>query len=136
MTLFRLLEHHLKFGGVKAALTFIKKARVEFLLLLAASPGTPQRRLQTLRVRNFLGESVARVALKATHAKPESLDSVRVVLTALTLLRSFHLPVKVDLSTITADSQRVDTGSWKDSLSPFWKEMKERFRMPGRRSSY
>jgi len=45
------------------------------------------------------------------------------VLTALSALRSFHLPVKVDVSQITNPSSSTDFGSWKKWIGPFWSDL-------------
>jgi len=46
------------------------------------------------------------------------------VLTALTSLRSFHLPVEMDLASVTGPSTRSDPGSWGPLIASFWRSIR------------
>lgn len=51
------------------------------------------------------------------------------VLTALTCLRGFHLPVKVDVASITGPSTQTDLGSWQPAVPLFWEAVRARTRL-------
>lgn len=71
----------------------------------------------------MLGQGASQVVLK------KEAPVIRFVLTALTSLRSLHLPVKVDLGPITDPSTATDLGSWRATIPSFWGAVRSRTRL-------
>lgn len=81
--------------GAPGAILWIKRRRSEYLGYLASDPSSKQGRRFRNRLISQFGRSQARVLLKRRA------PVIRMVLTALTSLRSLSLPVRVDLTTVT-----------------------------------
>lgn len=118
------LETQLRCQGLPGAIAFCKRRRQEILGFLAAEPGTPQERRYRLKLISAWGRSGAAVVLK------KEASSLRMVLTVCTALRSFRLPVRVDLGPITRPGVILDGVIPRDAVRAFWRELRRRFRVP------
>jgi len=105
--------------GVKSSIGWIRKVRYEYLRYLASPVGSPQEIRLAQRLRRVFGYRGAAVVLQ------KSSPVIRMVLTALTALRGFHLPAVVDTTSIRAPSTRTDLNSWVSRVPSFWKVLKK-----------
>jgi hypothetical protein len=110
--------------GLKGAIPWIKLQRNRYLQYLAASPGSLEERKLQRKLRHVWTHRGAAALLK--KSPPE----IRMVLTALTALRSFTLPVVVDVGPIVSPSSQTDCGSWKQWVGPFWDLLSSLRRVP------
>jgi hypothetical protein len=92
--------------GVAGALPWIKGVRSGYIRYLSCPLGSPQEVKHANWLVRVWGRRGAAVVLK------KSPPVIRMVLTALTALRGFTLPVKVDVVPITGPSTASDFDSW------------------------
>jgi hypothetical protein len=114
--------------GAPGAILWIKRRRADYLGFLASDPLSPQGRRFRNRLISHFGRSQARVLLKR---RP---PVIRMVLTALTSLRSLSLPVRVDLKTVTGPFTGTNTIPWAEYVPSFWKELRRGGKVPSARS--
>lgn len=117
-------EKVLRHQGVKGAILFAKRRRQEYLKYLSVPPGSPEERKYRLKLISAWGQRGAEVVLK------KEAPNIRMVLTACTSLRSFRLPVKVDLSTVVDPGISLDLSPMKDTVRLFWGQLCGRFHVP------
>lgn len=110
--------------GVAGSLIWIKSRRQQYLHYLSAPAGSEAEIRLRRSLKDAWGHRAAAVVLK------KEAPVIRMVLTALTALRSFHLPVVVDVSSIVNQSTATDTGSWLPFVARFWQVMKRSRRVP------
>jgi len=100
--------------GPPGAIAWIKRRRSEYLNFLASPPGSREERAFRNKLITHFGRGAsARVLLK------KEAPNIRMVLTALTALRSFTLPVKVDVSSVVGPSTGTGSTSWKSFVGKF-----------------
>jgi hypothetical protein len=114
--------------GSRGAILWIKRRRAEYLGYLASDPSSSQGRRFRNRLISQFGRSQARVLLKRRA------PVIRMVLTALTSLRSLSLPVRVDLTTVTDPFTGTHQIPWADYVSSFWSELRRGGKVPAARS--
>jgi hypothetical protein len=110
--------------GVPGALAWVKRRRRDYLSFLSSDPLTAEGKKFRNRIISHFGRSQARVLLK------RSPPVIRMVLTALTSLRSFTLPVRVDTTSVTSPFSGTSTFSWTPYVSSFWKVLKRSGKVP------
>lgn len=110
--------------GAPGAILWIKRRRAEYLGYLASDPSSKQGRRFRNRLISQFGRSQARVLLKRRA------PVIRMVLTALTSLRSLSLPVRVDLTTVTNPFTGTHQIPWADYVRPFWAELRRGGKVP------
>lgn len=118
------IEKVIRCQGVAGSLIWIKSRRVSYLQYLSTLPGSSEEAKLRLKLKRIWGHRGAAVLLKRDPT------TIRMVLTALTALRGFHLPVKVDVSNISDPFKGTDLGSWKPWVEPFWSLLKKLNRVP------
>lgn len=120
----RRLETQLRCQGLKGSIAYCKRRRQEILGYLAAEPNSPKERQYRLKLISAWGHSGAAVVLK------KEVSSLRMILTVCTALRSFRLPVRVDLKPITSPGVILDGVVSPGAITAFWRELRRRFRVP------
>jgi len=100
--LLRKISKTLRCGGVRQGIEMIKSRRQRYLQYLGSTPGSPEEGRLRLRMTRVWGHKAAAVLLKREP------PVIRMVLTVFTALRSFHLPVEVDVTSITGPSKVKD----------------------------
>lgn len=118
------IERVIRCQGVKGSLIWIKSRRTSYLQYLSTTPGSSEESKLRLKLKRVWGHRAAAVLLKRDP------PTIRMVLTAFTALRGFHLPVKVDVTSITGQFTGTDLGSWKPWVDPFWNLLKKLHRVP------
>lgn len=113
-----------KTQGIPGSIAWIKRRRQEYLKFLSLPTGSPEAKPFRNRLINHFGRSQARVLLK------KRAPVIRMVLTALTSLRSFTQPVKVDISSVIGPFIGTDTSSWKPFVTRFWQVLKRSGKVP------
>lgn len=123
-TFLRRIEVQLRCQGLSGAIAYCKRRRQEVLGYLSAEPGSPQERKYRLKLIHAWGRSGAELVLQRDPSK------IRMVLTVCSSLRSFRLPVRVDLSPITNPGPNRE--EWVDpgAVKLFWEQLRRRFRVP------
>lgn len=97
--------------------------------MLAATPGSIEERQYRRRIRSKWGGAQARVLLRRRPG------DIRVVLTALTTLRSFTLRPTLDLSSITLPFTGTDRFRWVEYVPKFWRTLKSLGQVPNPRKA-
>jgi hypothetical protein len=118
------LERVIRHMGLKGAMKWIKIHRNVFLQFLSVLPGSFHERKLKRKLRQVWGYGGAAGLLKRDPS------DIRMALTVFTALRSFTLPVEIDLTPILNPSTRTDCGSWKPHVKPFWALLEKLRRVP------
>jgi len=118
------IEVTIRAQGIRGAIAWIKRRRSDYLNYLANDPSSPAGRKYRNRVISHFGRSQARVLLKRRA------PVIRMVLTALTSLRSMSLPVEVDLSTVTGPFTGTSSLRLTQFIPDFWKILKRGGKVP------
>jgi hypothetical protein len=114
----------IKAQGARGAIAWIKRRRSDYLNYLAHRPDTKEGRKYRNKIISHFGRSQARVLLKRRA------PVIRMVLTALTSLRSLSLPVRVDLSTVTDPFSGTSTFRLTQYIPGFWSVLKRGGKVP------
>jgi len=118
---FRELTRILEYQGVPGGIAWMRRRRHQYLKYLESEPGSPEEKKFRTKLGRYMGRRAAAVLLEK---RP---PVIRIVLTALTALRAFRLPVKVDLSPITSPATVVlQPQSYAQYIQPFWKKITRR----------
>lgn len=113
------IDRNLRCQGLKGSLIWIKVRRQTYLQFLSTTPGSPEEFKLSEKMKRVWGNRGAACLLK------RSPPVIRMVLTAFSVLRSFHLPVKVDLAHITGHSTSSDLDSWVPFVPSFWRTLRK-----------
>lgn len=118
------IEKVVRAQGVRGSIAWIKRRRLDYLGYLASDSKSREGKKFRNRLISHFGRSQARVLLK------KEVPVIRVVLTALTSLRSFTLPVRVDVSSVVSPFTGTSTFSWSPYVQPFWAVLRRSGRVP------
>jgi len=110
--------------GAAGGIVWLKRRRVQYLKYLAFPEGSVEEAKYRTKLLNDLGHRGAALVLK------KETPNIRMFLTALSALRSFSLPVQVDLSSITKASIAADGASWSKYIGPFWVQVMNDLSIP------